>query len=138
MIQLEGSMPEQQKRNNALWNCKNPNQGKDIKVLCVCSAGLLRSPTAAKILVNNGFNTRSAGVYDYALIPVDEVLLEWADHIIFMEDQHKEAVLNNKFLREFIKEKSTCVLEIPDMYDYDSPSLNRILTEKLKEEGFLT
>jgi predicted protein tyrosine phosphatase len=30
---------------NRLGNCKNYHQGKFKRVLCVCSAGLLRSPT---------------------------------------------------------------------------------------------
>ena len=66
-------------RKNALWNCKNPYQGRDKRVLCVCSAGLLRSPTIAKVLVMNGYNTRSCGCRDYALIQIDNVLIEWAD-----------------------------------------------------------
>ena len=35
---------------NQLANINNPYQGKSKKVLCLCSAGLLRSPTAANVL----------------------------------------------------------------------------------------
>ena len=74
---------------NRLGNCHNKFQGDYKKVLCVCSAGLLRSPTAALVLSQEPFNynTRAAGISEeYALIPVDEVLLEWADEIICMEN----------------------------------------------------
>ena len=76
---------------NRLHNVKNPHQGTAKKVLCICSAGLLRSPTAAIVLSQDpfNFNTRSAGCNpDYALQPVDNVLIEWSDEIIVMEKEH--------------------------------------------------
>ena len=54
-------------RANAMHNCTNPYQTGTEKILCVCSAGLLRSPTLAGELYKRGFNTRAAGVHDYAL-----------------------------------------------------------------------
>jgi predicted protein tyrosine phosphatase len=67
---------------NALHNVTNPYQGKDKRVLCLCSAGILRSPSCAVVLNSKyGYNTRAAGVTDYALIPVSTALLEWADEI---------------------------------------------------------
>lgn len=74
---------------NRLGNCGNYNQGGTKKVLCVCSAGLLRSPTAAVVLSQPPFNynTRAAGLEkQFALIPVDQVLLEWADEIVCMDE----------------------------------------------------
>ena len=64
---------------NRLANTHNHYQGDAKRVLCVCSAGLLRSPTAAFVLSQEpfGFNTRAAGIAeDFALIVVDDVLLE--------------------------------------------------------------
>lgn len=79
---------------NRKWNCKNPYQGKYKRVLCVCSAGLLRSPTVAWVLSQEpyNFNTRAAGIdTGHALVPVDDVLIEWADEIVCMnEDQQRE------------------------------------------------
>lgn len=72
---------------NRIHNSNNPYQGNYKKVLGVCSAGLLRSPTAAVVLSQPpyNFNTRAAGIVpDYALIPVDEVLLAWADEVVCM------------------------------------------------------
>lgn len=68
--------------NNRIFNSGNPNQGDYKRMLCVCSAGLLRSPTTAYVLSQApyNYNTRAAGlVADFALIPVDEVLLRWAE-----------------------------------------------------------
>jgi len=60
---------------NRIHNSSNPYQGKFKRVLCVCSAGLLRSPTTAFVLSQEpyNYNTRAAGIVDdYALVPVDE------------------------------------------------------------------
>ncbi len=73
---------------NRMHNAGNLHQGQYKKVLCVCSAGLLRSPTTAVVLSKEpyNFNTRAAGcVPDYALIKVDAVLIHWADEIVCME-----------------------------------------------------
>ena len=56
----------------------NPYQGKDKRVLFVCSAGLLRSATAARIYASK-YNTRAAGSANYALVPVSDELIAWAD-----------------------------------------------------------
>ncbi len=92
---------------------QNPYQGEYKRVLCVCSAGVLRSATTAVVLSQKPFNynTRSAGVEFYALIPVTEVLLEWADEIVCMTKEHE-----NKL--KLITEKSIKCLDIPDSYEY--------------------
>ena len=111
---------------NRISNCGNSFQGQYKKVLCVCSAGLLRSPTAAFVLSNEPFNcnTRAAGlVKEFALIPVDEVLLEWADEIVCMESNQKEALKK-------LTQKHVICLEIEDSHDYRSESLIRLITQK--------
>lgn len=113
---------------NRLHNCKNPYQGGVKKVLCVCSAGLLRSPTAANVLHREyGFNTRAAGlVPDYALIPVDEVLLTWADEVICMNsDQRNELTL--------LTDKPIYSLNIPDSYDFMDAELQQTIIERYEE-----
>lgn len=108
---------------NRLYNCDNPNQGRFKRVLCVCSAGLLRSPTAAFALSQEPFNynTRSAGCFDYALIPVDEVLIKWADEIVCMSPEHVD-YLNHKFKLDKLQKTVIC-LDIPDMYRYREAEL---------------
>ena len=104
---------------NRLGNCKNPFQGGGRKVLCVCSAGLLRSPTAALVLSQPPFNynTRAAGVTkEFALIPVDEVLVEWADEIVVMEQW-----MADKIKTDYARDST--VLKITDNYSYRDPKL---------------
>lgn len=111
-------------RMNALHNCKNPYQGKEKKVLTVCSAGLLRSPTLAWFLSQHGYNTRSCGIHDYALIQLDNVLATWADIIIFVHPSIQAAVSGE------IPDTEIFVFNIPDIYEYKEPEL----LEKLKLE----
>lgn len=104
---------------NRRANSHNQYQGDYKKVLCVCSAGLLRSPTTALVLSQAPyhFNTRAAGINpEYALVPVDEVLLEWADEIVCME--RKQAVLLEK-----LTNKPVLCLEIPDHFRYRDTEL---------------
>lgn len=103
---------------NRLANATNPYQGKAKKVLCLCSAGLLRSPTAAFVLSIDPFNynTRAAGVTEeYALVPVDDVLLNWADEIVVMEPWMSGYVGDHL--------GKTIVLNVPDLFSFRDPKL---------------
>ena len=116
-------------RNNAFWNCKNPYQGDKKKVLTVCSAGLLRSPTIAYYLTREyGFNCRSCGIHDYALVELDEVLLHWADVIIVSDEEKKDFILN-----KFKVDKPIYNLEIPDQYGFADEDLLAIIEDKVKD-----
>ena len=112
---------------NRLANCTNRYQGEYKRVLCVCSAGLLRSPTAAFVLSQEpyNFNTRAAGLNpEFALVPVDRVLLEWADEIVVMSAQQAEQI--RAMLED---EKPIVVLGIPDNFRYRDPELIRLIRE---------
>lgn len=122
---------------NQLANCSNPYQSGARRVLCVCSAGLLRSPTMASVLhTNAGYNTRAAGSSeDFALIPVSEVLIRWADEIVFVEKHNQDEVLaNNPDLRDVVLRKSV-VLNVPDQYGYNEPMLRSAIWEQYINEG---
>lgn len=111
-------------RINALHNCSNPYQGQYKKVLCVCSAGLLRSPTTAIVLQRTyNYNTRACGVHDYALIQFDDVLGTWADEIVCVE----QSIANN--IPDQFKDK-VITLNIPDRYEYMNPELQEIIKEQ--------
>ncbi len=127
-------------RRNQLSNVKNPYQGEYKKVLFVCSAGLLRSATAAHVFSTEPYNwnTRTAGVsVEYALNPVTEALLEWADKVYCMEPEHLEDLKHifgdiiDDLLgyrgKDFIE-----VLNIPDSFPYRDPQLVTLLQEKVK------
>lgn len=117
---------------NRISNTSNRFQGNTKKVLCVCSAGLLRSPTMAVVLSQEpyNYNTRAAGLSkEYALIPVDEVLLHWADEIVCAESwmaQEIEEMLTTLGLQH----KDLIALDIPDQYEYRHPKLVEMIKEK--------
>ena len=121
-------------RNNALWNCKNPYQGRYKKVLTVCSAGLLRSPTIAWYLQSiSDWNCRAAGLHDYALIQVDDVLVEWADMII-CADRDKYNLLKSSF-GDRLGDKPVYNFNIPDVYQYKEPELIEIIQNECIKHG---
>ena len=66
---------------NQSFNVHNYSQGITKKVLTVCSAGLLRSATLQNVLIKEyGYNVRNCGTIEsYALIPISEALVIWAD-----------------------------------------------------------
>lgn len=114
---------------NRLYTAGNPYQGASKKVLCVCSAGILRSPTAAYVLSGEpfNFNTRSAGIMKhYALIPVDKILLHWADEIVCMTKEHEEELAR-------LTDKPIRCLNIPDDFAYRDPTLVRMIRERYQE-----
>lgn len=98
----------------------NPYQGQDRRVLFVCSAGILRSATAARIYAKK-YNTRAAGSCSYALIPVTKELLLWAKQVVFVNEENYQDVTKNFDLDTF-----PCyvnVLNIPDNYEHMHPEL---------------
>lgn len=115
---------------NRIYNADNPYQGKHKRVLCICSAGLLRSPTAAVVLSQEpfNFNTRAAGVEEsYALVPVDRVLIQWADEIVCMTQQHKDMLMQS--FGDQINNTPIIVLNIPDNFGYRDPKLMEMIKE---------
>lgn len=114
---------------NRIFNSKNPYQGKAKKVLAVCSAGLLRSPTVAFTLSNEpyNYNTRAVGLdAGHALIPIDSVLIEWADEIMVM-DEYQEKILKEK------TKKPVFNLRIGDNFEYRDKGLITIIHMRMKE-----
>ena len=112
-----------------MGNAKNEYQTDVKKVLCICSAGLLRSPTTAVVLSQEpyNYNTRAAGIVEeYALVPVDEVLIHWADEIVCVEPRI-ETLLRDEF---DVNDKHIVTLDLPDMFEYRNP----VLIELIKEQ----
>ena len=109
----------------------NPFQGKDTRALCVCSAGLLRSPTLANVLIKHGWNARACGSYvDLALIPISLNLISWANRIIFAQKENYDATLklfshNTDVVQEILSK--SIVLNIEDDSNYNHPRLIRQL-----------
>lgn len=131
-------------KRNQLGVLFNAYQGTHKKVLTVCSAGCLRSPTAAHILSSApwNFNTRCAGTSEeYAIIPVTEALVVWADVILVMDQVQWNFIMDmqNKMFNETqlgmheFEFKPIHNLDIPDNFNYRNPKLVEIMTEKFKE-----
>lgn len=99
----------------------NDYQGKDKRVLFVCSAGILRSATAARIYAKK-YNTRCCGSHpEYALIPLSEELLEWAQEIVFVTQNNFDVAGYNHDLTKHLDQIK--ILAIPDVYEHMSPGL---------------
>lgn len=117
---------------NQLANVSNPYQGVKHKQLFVCSAGLLRSPTAAnKIHKEFGHNTRACGSSkDFALIPISEALIQWADEIVFVNQDNLDDL--DKEEKDLISclDKTISVLSIPDEHDWGNPELEEIILKQ--------
>lgn len=106
---------------------KNQYQGEDKRVVFVCSAGILRSATGARLYAHK-YNTRCAGTEDYALIPLTENLLSWADEVVFVHEyNHQRAA--QKFDLDLFPCVKFC-LDIEDDYDHMEDSLVQLFIEQ--------
>lgn len=125
---------------NQLANVANVHQGPTKRVLCVCSAGLLRSPTLANVLHQEyRFNTRACGATEeYALIPISEALVAWADMIVFVEPiVYDYALLVHKIDVDALERagKTVRVLNIPDQYEWNHEELRQICISQFDKES---
>lgn len=123
---------------NRRYNLTNHNQTLVKKVLTVCSAGLLRSPTLANVLHKEyGYNTRSAGANkEYALVIADEALLTWADEIVCVESEVFELLCTEENL-PILEDKRVLVLNVPDMYQWGDPELERIALKQYDDADIM-
>lgn len=126
-------------RNDAIFRTsapyQNPYQGEQPRWLFVCSAGLLRSPTGAAMAVQRGINARSCGSnFNYALVPCTANLINWAQKIVFVNQENllqlEDNFLGHWHLLELIEQKQI-VLNIPDNYVYMDPQLQQCFYEQL-------
>lgn len=119
-------------KRNQLANVGNRFQTQVKKVVVVCSAGLLRSPTAANALyVEYGFNTRAVGAdKEFALIPLTQALIWWADELVFV---NRDAF---SMLDQEEKDEIECVgvklvfLNIEDDFDWMDATLRCEILEQ--------
>ena len=122
---------------NQMGNSQNPWQGDRKKVLCCCSAGLLRSPTAAQLLNQKfGYNTRAVGLEEeFALIPCSQSLIYWADEIVVQDKTQAlqvEQIIESLPAGALKKAKETAIkiLGIEDSFAYMDYELQKIILEK--------
>lgn len=99
-----------------------------MKVLFICNQNQNRSKTA-EILFKGRFRTKSAGLYNKK--PVNKKQLSWADTIVVMEDRQRSEIAK-RFPDIYIK-KCILSLDIPDIYNQNSPELVDVLKHKIKK-----
>jgi predicted protein tyrosine phosphatase len=100
-------------------------------ILCVCLAGLERSPTLASLLSQDPyfFNTRSCGVLaDFALIPLTQKLIDWSDTVCFL---NQDVWMNAQDLFD-LDNKNILLFEVDDDYGFMNQELIDILDHQLK------
>ncbi len=118
-------------KRNQLANVGNKFQTSAKKVLCCCSAGLLRSPSLANVLHKEfGFNTRAVGCdKEYALIPISQALIWWADEIVFVNRENFDSLSQEE--KDEISDVGVkvTILNIEDDFDWNDSVLNRTLLE---------
>jgi len=122
-----------------LENVDNSYQNYHVyrRTLCVCSAGLLRSPTLAWVLSNPPYNrnTRAAGSHpEYALVQVDSALLTWAAEIVFVNEENRNETY--RLHPHFPVMSAVYILDLPDQYGYRAPELLAAIYAELKRVGF--
>jgi predicted protein tyrosine phosphatase len=122
---------EQGTKNAEIFNTtapyNNSYQGSAPRWLFVCSAGLLRSPTGAALAIKKGLNARSCGSnFNYALIPCSANLINWADKIVFVNEENLLQLEDNFLGHDYYLseiERKKLVLNIPDNFEYMDPDL---------------
>ncbi|MCB2095815.1 MAG: hypothetical protein KDE11_15560 [Rhodobacteraceae bacterium] len=100
-----------------------------MKVLFVCTANKLRSPTAEDLFKGRpGFDVLSAGTSTEAPRPLTRELVASADLIFVMESHHRERI--RKKFRQRPRDEAIITLHIPDEYERNDPVLIKLLEEK--------
>lgn len=101
-----------------------------MKVLFVCSQGVIRSRTAEILCTLGGMNARSCGIDEDAVTPISNGQLLWADEIVCMGREH------SKIVSEMMgsEGKPVCSLGIPDDYDPFDDELVALLIGSLRHK----
>lgn len=99
------------------------------KVLFVCTGNWFRSPTAEHMYKGrDDLDVKSAGTLPGVPTMISPDLIDWADMIFAMMEEHRASIL------EISPEAQgkIVVLGIPDIYSRDQPELKDLLRRKLK------
>jgi predicted protein tyrosine phosphatase len=101
------------------------------KILMVCTGNLDRSPTAAMVAAEMRVAAwvASAGTESWAENPLTRELVEEADVICAMEEQHRRIIVNRYGEAHAAK---VVVLEVPDVYIHGEQRLMVLLRPKLR------
>lgn len=102
-----------------------------MKILFVCTANKLRSPTAEEVFRDYpDIEAISAGTDAQAPRPLTSALVASADLIFVMENHHRERI-RSKY-RQRPADSRIITLHIPDEYERGDPVLVELLREKVE------
>lgn len=102
-----------------------------MKVLFVCTANKLRSPTAEDVFRDYpGIEALSAGTDSEAPRPLTKELVASADLIFAMETHHRERI--RKKYKQRPADNRIITLGIPDEYERGDPTLIELLRAKVE------
>jgi predicted protein tyrosine phosphatase len=109
---------------------------KKKKLLFICTANVMRSPTAEKLFKDSkSYEPKSAGIMIVPEFPdatlVDKELVAWADEIFLMENIHLSYLKEKEF---DLSGKKISVLDIPNIYDTREPDQREAFLAVLKEK----
>lgn len=104
------------------------------RILFVCTANINRSPTAEALFAKNAkYETASCGIHLMSNVPISKSAIEWAEHIICMENYHRDFICQNF---PEAKDKPMYVLDIPDRYGHGDLTLIDLLKNRMSEYDF--
>jgi protein-tyrosine phosphatase len=102
------------------------------RILFVCTANVDRSPTAESLYAGDPrYEVLSAGVAPYAVVPIDERILRWADRIFVMnesQDRHRSRIAE----RFPNLDRPVIDLDVEDRWYRGDPELVGVLLERLR------
>lgn len=99
-------------------------------VLFICGKNQWRSPTAEQVFAERpGIVCASAGLSHDAEVPLTAELVEWAELLFVMENQHKSK-LSARY-KACLSGKRVVCLDIPDIYRFMDPALVALLHRKV-------
>ena len=102
------------------------------KILFVCTYNKMRSKTAEAVYKDDDrFQVKSAGVDDFAAVPVSLELLAWADIVLVMEEDHRQW-LEVHFPMVVPHIKIIC-LDIPDLYGFMNEELIELVKKRVEK-----
>lgn len=101
------------------------------RVLFVCRENRVRSTTAEVLYgARPDLEVRSAGVAEYAAIPLTQDIFDWADEV-FVFSKWQLQLVQGRF-QSITGSKPVICLNVPDRFYYKCPKLVKKITGKLE------
>lgn len=101
-----------------------------MNVLFICSLNKIRSLTAEQLFQNYpGLSVCSAGTQSNARLVVNRSMIDWAEVIIVMENEHREKIEN--VFKTSLRNKKIHCLDIGNEYEYMDENLIEILKREV-------